>query len=75
MTSNIGSQFISDLEGNLSEDEIRNRVMDALKSQFKPEFLNRVDDIIIFHRLKLEQLKAIVDIQIDKMKKRLSREN
>jgi ATP-dependent Clp protease ATP-binding subunit ClpB len=72
MTSNIGSQFISDLEGNLSEDEIRNRVMDALKSQFKPEFLNRVDDIIIFHRLKLEQLKAIVDIQIDKMKKRLS---
>jgi ATP-dependent Clp protease ATP-binding subunit ClpB len=72
MTSNIGSQFISDLEGNLSEDEIRNRVMDALKNQFKPEFINRVDDIIIFHRLSLEQLKAIVDIQIEKMKKRLS---
>jgi len=72
MTSNIGSQFISDLEGNLSEDEIRNRVMDALKNQFKPEFINRVDDIIIFHRLSIEQLKAIVDIQIEKMKKRLS---
>ncbi|MDZ4383323.1 MAG: AAA family ATPase, partial [Thermodesulfovibrionia bacterium] len=53
MTSNIGSQHIQELRGK-DEDEMRRRVMDALREQFRPEFLNRVDDIIIFHPLGME---------------------
>lgn len=72
MTSNIGSQFISDSDGTLDEDEIRARVMESLRNQFRPEFINRIDDLIIFHRLDQTQLMAIVDIQIKKMQQRLS---
>ncbi len=71
MTSNIGSQYISELTEEGDESEIRNRVMEALRSHFRPEFLNRVDDIIIFHRLTREQIKQIVDIQIKRLQKRL----
>ncbi|MBI5181879.1 MAG: ATP-dependent chaperone ClpB [Nitrospirae bacterium] len=71
MTSNIGSQHIQDLRGK-DEDEMRRRVMDALRSQFRPEFLNRVDDLIIFHPLGIEQLKNIVEIQLNHLKKRLA---
>ncbi|MBI3354812.1 MAG: ATP-dependent chaperone ClpB [Nitrospirae bacterium] len=70
MTSNIGSQHIQELRGK-DEDEMRRRVMDALREQFRPEFLNRVDDIIIFHPLGMEQLKNIVEIQLRRLKKRL----
>jgi len=62
MTSNIGSQFITEL-GAGGETAMRERVTEAMKEHFKPEFLNRVDDIIIFHRLNEEQLREIVDIQ------------
>ena len=72
MTSNIGSQFISDSDGTLDEDEIRARVMESLRNQFRPEFINRIDDLIIFHRLDQTQLMAIVDIQIKRMQQRLS---
>jgi len=71
MTSNVGSQWIQ----NLSEDnaqEIKEHVMDALRSQFKPEFLNRIDEIIMFNRLGIEQIKQIVDIQIERIKERLA---
>mgnify|MGYP001576227776 CR=1 FL=1 len=71
MTSNIGSQHIQELRGK-DEDEMRRRVMDALREQFRPEFLNRVDDIIIFHPLGMEQLKTIVEIQLRRLKKRLA---
>jgi ATP-dependent Clp protease ATP-binding subunit ClpB len=71
MTSNIGSQYISELTEKSDESEIRNRVMDALRAHFRPEFLNRVDDIIIFHRLTLDEIKQIVDIQIKRLQKRL----
>jgi ATP-dependent Clp protease ATP-binding subunit ClpB len=71
MTSNIGSQHIQELRGK-DEDEMRRRVMDALRVQFRPEFLNRVDDIIIFHPLGMEQLKTIVEIQLRRLKKRLA---
>ena len=57
MTSNIGSQWIQDL-GRSDHEEMRRRVMEALRAQFKPEFLNRVDDVIIFHALNREQIKA-----------------
>ncbi len=71
MTSNIGSQYIQDL-GEKDREEMVRRVMDALHTQFRPEFLNRIDEIIIFHGLEIEQLKKVVDIQIELLKKRLA---
>ncbi len=70
MTSNIGSQFI--IQPGLSHDEIRARVLDALAQQFRPEFLNRVDETIIFHGLSREQLGQIVEIQLRGLRKRLA---
>jgi len=69
MTSNVGSQWI---ELARSEEEMRSQVMEALHREFKPEFLNRLDDIIIFHPLTQEQLKTIVDIQLRHLLKRLA---
>jgi len=71
MTSNLGSQWIVDL-GPGQEEEIKNRVMEALRAQFRPEFLNRVDEVIIFHQLGREHIKQIVDLQFDQLKKRLA---
>jgi ATP-dependent Clp protease ATP-binding subunit ClpB len=72
MTSNVGSQFILDA----TDREVRNqRVMDALRSHFRPEFLNRVDEIIIFDRLTEEELKQIVDIQLIRVLNRLRQQN
>ena len=70
MTSNIGSQHIQDLRGD--EAEMRRTVMEALRGHFKPEFLNRVDDIVIFHQLDTEMLKRIVTIQVRLVQKRLA---
>ena len=74
MTSNIGSQWITDVSRS-QEEEMRRRVMEALKASFKPEFLNRVDDIIIFHKLTRDDIKKIVDIQTEVLKKRLTARN
>jgi ATP-dependent Clp protease ATP-binding subunit ClpB len=71
MTSNVGSQWIQDLGGSRPED-MAVRVMEALRAQFKPEFLNRIDETIIFHNLTLNQIGKIVDIQIDKLRQRLA---
>jgi len=71
MTSNIGSDWIKEL-GPRDEAEMRQRVMDALRQSFRPEFLNRVDETIIFHSLGMEQIMQIVDIQVNVLKKRLS---
>ncbi|MBA4394020.1 MAG: type VI secretion system ATPase TssH, partial [Desulfobacca sp.] len=71
MTSNIGSQVIQDLTEREREEMVR-RVMEALRAHFKPEFLNRIDDIIIFQTLTRDQIKAIVDIQIRVLQKRLA---
>lgn len=70
MTSNVGSQWIQDL-GEHDQDEMRKRVTEALRANFKPEFLNRVDDIIIFNRLGVEEIKKIVNIQTELLQKRL----
>jgi ATP-dependent Clp protease ATP-binding subunit ClpB len=70
MTSNIGSQWITDL-GEKDYEEMKRRVMDAVRAHFKPEFLNRIDELIIFHSLALEQIKAIVQIQVKKLEQRL----
>jgi ATP-dependent Clp protease ATP-binding subunit ClpB len=73
MTSNIGSQYLVDpsLDHGLNEGA-RRQVMEALRASFKPEFLNRIDDIIFFHPLGREHMKAIIDIQIAGLVKRLA---
>src|ERR1700746_3658591 len=71
MTSNIGSQFIMDA----TDKEVRNRrVMEALRNHFRPEFLNRIDEIIIFDRLSEEELTEIVDIQLARVLRRLQQQ-
>jgi ATP-dependent Clp protease ATP-binding subunit ClpB len=70
MTSNIGSQWIVDL-GEKDYEEMRRRVMDAVRANFKPEFLNRIDELLIFHGLGIEEIKAIVEIQVKKLEQRL----
>ena len=70
MTSNIGSQFI--LDPDITEIEMDMRVTELMQATFKPEFLNRVDEVIIFHRLSLEHIKGIVDIQLELLRKRLA---
>jgi len=62
MTSNVGSQWIRDLVGD--EEAMRKRVLEALQTEFRPEFLNRLDEVIIFHSLTREHLVQIVDIQL-----------
>ncbi len=72
MTSNTGSQHIQEMLTEWSDEEqIRKGVMEDLKSTFKPEFLNRIDEIIIFHALSRELLVKIVDIQLNRMKRYL----
>jgi len=68
MTSNIGSQYIVELSEETSRKEMEVRVMDALKAHFKPEFLNRVDDVMIFHQLKREQIGHIAEIQLERVR-------
>ena len=70
MTSNIGSQWIQDL-GEQEHEEMRRRVTEALRASFKPEFLNRVDDIVIFHNLSAEHIRRIVGIQLVHLARRL----
>ena len=70
MTSNLGSHIIMEL-GQTDPEEMRRQVDDLLHKQFRPEFLNRVDEIITFHGLTREDLMQIVDIQINRMAKRL----
>jgi ATP-dependent Clp protease ATP-binding subunit ClpB len=72
MTSNIGSQYILDVAGDESRyNEMRNRVVDAMRVQFRPEFLNRVDEFIIFHSLQKDELREIVKLQSHRLAKRL----
>ena len=70
MTSNIGSQWIQEI--GEERQEMERRVMEALRAQFRPEFLNRIDEIIIFNRLGREELMRIVDIQLRYLQARLS---
>ena len=72
MTSNIGSQYILDVAGDDAQyDEMRSRVLDAMRSNFRPEFLNRVDEMIIFHALRKDQLGEIVKLQVKQLEQRL----
>ncbi|MBN3882672.1 MAG: ATP-dependent chaperone ClpB [Nostoc sp.] len=72
MTSNIGSQYILDVAGdNAHYDEMRRRVMEAMRNSFRPEFLNRIDEIIIFHGLDKKELRQIVLLQVERLRQRL----
>ena len=71
MTSNVGSQWISELEAQ-DRETMRSKVLQAMRQRFRPEFLNRVDEIMIFNRLTREQLAQIVDIQIGHLEELLS---
>ncbi|NUO07573.1 MAG: ATP-dependent chaperone ClpB [Candidatus Brocadia sp.] len=75
MTSNIASQWIQDLTGPENEEELRSRVKQALKEAFRPEFLNRIDEMIIFHGLSKEMIGQIAEIQLKELQKRLSKHN
>ncbi len=73
MTSNIGSQYILDLARDDSRyEEMRSRVMEAMRNSFRPEFLNRIDEIIIFHALQKHELRHIVQLQIQRLEQRLA---
>src|SRR5882672_8155619 len=71
MTSNIGAEFLVALGENEDVDKVRDQVMSLVRANFRPEFLNRVDEIILFHRLKRDQMGAIVDIQVGRLAKLL----
>ena len=73
LTSNIGSQSILDLGGDDNQhQEMESRVNEALSSHFRPEFLNRIDDTIIFHSLRRNELRQIVALQVERLRKRLN---
>ena len=74
MTSNVGSQFIAGAGAEGFNDESRKQVMEALRSSFRPEFLNRIDDVVIFQPLGLEDIERIVDIQLKDVRSRLANE-
>jgi len=73
MTSNLGSRAIQDADGD--ETEVRDEIMQELRAHFKPEFLNRIDDIVIFHQLSREQIGQIIDVQLERLRSMLRERN
>ena len=71
MTSNLGSEYLVHQPSDADTDQVADQVMGVVRGHFRPEFLNRVDEIILFHRLKREQMGAIVDIQMARLQKLL----
>jgi ATP-dependent Clp protease ATP-binding subunit ClpB len=71
MTSNIGSQYILDQSGTAEWSKVETQVLNELRHHFRPEFLNRVDDIIVFRPLEREQLRYIVDLQLERVRRLL----
>jgi ATP-dependent Clp protease ATP-binding subunit ClpB len=74
MTSNVGSQYIAAANATTEPDEVQRQVNEALRATFKPEFLNRIDDVVVFHALGLSDIEKIVDIQLRDVRERLARE-
>ena len=74
MTSNVGSQFIAGANAKSDPDEVQRQVNEALRQTFKPEFLNRIDDVVVFHALSLSDIEKIVDIQLKDVRERLDRD-
>jgi ATP-dependent Clp protease ATP-binding subunit ClpB len=75
MTSNLGSQVIQEYAGEKNYSRMRSAVMEIVQQSFRPEFINRIDDIVVFHPLSTEQIRKIVDIQLVYLRKRLQDRN
>jgi ATP-dependent Clp protease ATP-binding subunit ClpB len=73
MTSNLGSRYFA--EGRSDSEAVRQQVMNDLRAHFRPEFLNRVDEIVLFHQLTREDIKRVVEIQLMRVEKRLADQN
>jgi len=71
MTSNIGSQHIQELSGEENYDAMKSAVMESVSQHFRPEFINRIDEVVVFHPLLQEQIRAIANIQIEYLRNRL----
>ncbi|SDB84758.1 ATP-dependent chaperone ClpB [Acinetobacter boissieri] len=71
MTSNLGSQDVRELGDDASEDEVHAVVMNAVSQHFRPEFINRIDELVVFHSLKKSQIRGIADIQLGRLRERL----
>ena len=72
MTSNLGSQVIQEMTGEEKYEEMKSAVMDIVGTAFRPEFINRVDDVVVFHPLSREHIRLIVDIQLGYLHERLA---
>jgi len=72
MTSNLGSQDVRELGEGATDEEVRTVVMSAVTQHFRPEFINRIDELVIFHSLKKAQIRGIADIQLNRLRSRLS---
>ncbi len=72
LTSNLGSQDVRELGEHATDDEVRAVVMSAVSQHFRPEFINRIDELVVFHSLKKAQIRGIADIQLDRLRARLS---
>src|SRR5712672_1145543 len=75
MTSNLGSQIIQEYAGEKNYTKMKSAVMEVVQQSFRPEFINRIDDIVVFHPLGTRQIRAIVDIQLLYLRKRLAERN
>jgi len=75
MTSNLGSQVIQEYSGEKNYAKMKSAVMEVVQQSFRPEFINRIDDIVVFHPLGTKQIRAIVDIQLIYLRKRLQERN
>ncbi len=71
LTSNLGSQYLANMDDGQKVEDVEPQVMDVVRGHFRPEFLNRLDEIILFHRLAHEHMAPIVDIQVARVQKLL----
>ncbi|MDM1247401.1 ATP-dependent chaperone ClpB [Acinetobacter sp. R933-2] len=72
MTSNLGSSDVRELGENASDEDVRETVLNAVSQHFRPEFINRIDELVVFHSLKKSQIRGIADIQLDRLRARLN---
>jgi ATP-dependent Clp protease ATP-binding subunit ClpB len=75
MTSNLGSHLIQEMSGKASYEAIKIQVMDLVGKHFRPEFINRIDDAVVFHALNAEQIKQIAKIQLARLESRLKQQD
>jgi ATP-dependent Clp protease ATP-binding subunit ClpB len=75
MTSNLGSESIQGMSDDTDYERMRDAVMDVVRSHFRPEFINRIDEAVVFHSLRKEQIRAIAEFQIALLRKRLAEQD